>query len=261
MERMNSCLTVLGSCGAWPEANRACSGFVLEHDGARVVLDLGYGTLPRLLAVLGSTAADGIDAVIVTHAHPDHMVDVHGLFRARWFGRRAAPAIPLFAPAGVFARLIALEEDDAEAIRQVFAWHELPAPPCEVGPFRLESVLLPHFLPNSGVRLSAPGLAVAYSGDTGPDPALAELGRDADLFIVEATDRSQKPTTPAAPPGQRMHLTARDAGEAASAAKARRLLLTHFWPDNDREISRAGAAEVFDGEILLADEGLVVPLP
>ena len=80
---MTSRLTVLGSCGAWPEPGRACSGFVLEHRGARVVLDLGYGTLPRLLALLGSSAADGIAAVIITHAHPDHMIDLHGLLRAQ----------------------------------------------------------------------------------------------------------------------------------------------------------------------------------
>jgi len=58
---MNSRLVVLGSCGAWPEPGRACSGFVVEHAGARIVLDLGYGTLPRLLALLallGSSAAD-----------------------------------------------------------------------------------------------------------------------------------------------------------------------------------------------------------
>src|SRR4029450_4377373 len=95
---MSRRLVVPGSCGAWPEAGRACSGFVVEHGGARVVLDLGYGTLPRLLGLLGSAVADGVDAVIVTHQHPDHMIDLHGLFRARWFGRPEAPAIPLYAP-------------------------------------------------------------------------------------------------------------------------------------------------------------------
>jgi len=43
-------VTVLGSCGAWPEAGRAASGFLLEYDGFRLILDLGYATLPRLLA-------------------------------------------------------------------------------------------------------------------------------------------------------------------------------------------------------------------
>jgi ribonuclease BN (tRNA processing enzyme) len=98
------------------------------------VLDLGYGTLPRLLGVLGSSAADGIDAVIVTHQHPDHMIDLHGLFRARWFGHRGAPALPLFAPHGVLARVGALEEaDEADDVTQVFDWRPLPAPTYQVG--------------------------------------------------------------------------------------------------------------------------------
>lgn len=88
---MSSRLVVLGSCGGWPEAGRACSGFVLEHNGFLVVvLDLGYATLPRLLDVVGSSVADGVGAVVVTHRHADHALDLHGLFRAHWFGRRGA---------------------------------------------------------------------------------------------------------------------------------------------------------------------------
>lgn len=252
---------VLGSCGAWPEPGRACSGFLLEHNGFRVVIDLGYATLPRLLELVDSAVGDGIDAVVITHRHPDHMLDLHGLFRARWFGRRSAPAIPLYAPSGVFERVAVLEEDDSDAVRQVFDWHEIPSGATEVGPFRLETVGLPHFVPNVGLRLSCVDFTVAFTGDTGPDPALAELGRAADLYIVEATSRDQQPDSVPSPSGLRLHLTARDAGVAAAAAGARRLMLTHFWPGNDREQSRAEAATVFSGEILLADEGLAVPLP
>jgi hypothetical protein len=125
---------------------------------------------------------------------------------------------------------------------------------------RLESMPLPHYLPDSGVRLTGPGLTVAYTEDTGPDPGLAGLGRDADLCIAGATDRSQQPGAPAAPPGPAMNLSAREADEAAAAARAGRLLLCHFWPGNDRLASRAAAAAAFSGEILLASEGLGVPL-
>jgi ribonuclease BN (tRNA processing enzyme) len=254
-------LIVLGGCGAWPEGGRACSGFVLEHDGFRLVLDLGYATLPRLLALLGSPAADGIDAVVVTHRHPDHMVDLHGLFRARWYDRRGAPAIPLYCPPGVLDRVAGLEEGGDGPVGRVFDWHPLPAAAAAVGPWRLESALLPHFVPNAGVRLTAPGLAVAYTGDTGPDPALADLGRDTDLYIVEATGRDQQPGSPPAPPGPPLDLTARDAGRTAQAARAHRLLLTHFWPGNDRDAARAEAAGEFGGEILIADENLEIQLP
>ncbi len=253
----DSRLTVLGSCGAWPEPGRACSGYVLEHAGFRIVIDLGYGTVTRLLQHLSSTAADGIDAVVITHKHPDHMLDLHGLFRARWFSGRDQVPIPVYAADGVRERLAGLEEDDLGAIDQVFTWRALPAGQYQLGPFRLDSWALPHFVPNAGVRFSAGDLTVAYTGDTGPDPALVELARDADLFIAEATDRQRNRVSLA---GQRMHLTSRDAGEAARDAGARRLMLTHFWPDNDRQSSEAAAREAFDGEILLADEGLAVAL-
>lgn len=254
----DSRLVVLGSCGAWPEPGRACSGYVLEYAGFRIVIDLGYGTLGRLLDHIDSTAADGIDAVVITHKHPDHMLDLHGLFRARWFSGRDGVPIPVYAAEGVRERLIGLEEDDDGAIDQVFTWHGLPGKQYQLGPFRLDSWALPHFVPNAGVRFTADDIIVAYTGDTGPDPALAQLGRDADLFIVEASDRHQHRTTPADQP--RMHLTARDAGEAGNAAGTRRLMLSHFWPGNDRELSRDAAGEVFAGEILLADEGLTVAL-
>lgn len=260
---MTGRLVVLGGCGAWPEPGRACSGFLVEYDGFRVVLDLGYGTLPRLLTLLGSVSAAGVDAVLVTHEHPDHMVDLHGLFRARWFGARGAPPIPLYAPEKVLEQVGMLEglPLDAPPLRAVFDWHPLPAGPYGVGPFVVESWLLPHYVPNAGVRLSADEMTLAYTGDTGPCAELSELGREAYVFIIDATDREQRspiPGDPAAPP---MLLTGCQAGEAATTAGARRVLLTHFWPGNDRELTRTDASKTFPGEILLADEGIVVPLP
>ncbi len=257
---MDTRVVVLGGCGAWPEPGRACSGFFLEHDGFRVVLDLGYGTLPRLLSLLGSTTAVGLDAVIVTHDHPDHVVDLHGLLRARLYDGRKEPRIALYSPEAVLERITELEDSDRATAELVFSWRPLPAGAYEVGPFRLESWALPHYVPNAGVRLSTPGHAVAYTGDTGPDPALAELGRDADLYIVDATDRWQQAGIPPGAPGPPMNLTAREAGEAAAAAGADRLMLTHFWPGNDRHRSRAAAAAVFPGEVLIADEGAVIHL-
>src|SRR5262249_2383112 len=152
------------------------------------------------------------------------------------------------------------EETGGTGGGRAFAGPGPPAPPATVGPFRLESMLLPHFVPNAGVRLTAPGLTVAYTGDTGPDPALATLGHQADLYIVDATGRDQQPAAPDAAGEPPMLLSATGAGQAANAARAGRLLLTHFWPGNDRRQSPAEAAGEFTGPILSADEGLVIPL-
>jgi ribonuclease BN (tRNA processing enzyme) len=220
-------VTVLGSCGAFPEPGRACSGFVVDWDGYRLLLDLGYAALPRLLAYC---PAGSVDAVVITHEHPDHCVDLHGLFRIRFYGDPGGPRLPLYCPPGVLDRLSGLEPD--VDLHTVF-----------------------DYVPNAGIRLEADGVALAYTGDTGPASALAELGRDADLFIVEATDRDGEADRPT-----RNLLSSAEAGHWARRAGARRLMLTHFWPGNDRAAAVAAARKEFGGEVLAAEEGLTVTL-
>jgi ribonuclease BN (tRNA processing enzyme) len=240
-------VTVLGSCAAWPEPGRACSGYLVEHEGFRIVLDLGFATLPRLLQHCPNGT---VDAVVVTHRHSDHCVDLNGLLRVRHYGERTLPRIPLLCPPDVAALVDQLEP--TPRLAELFDIHELPGSH-RVGPFRVTGVPLPHHVPNVGVRLTTPYRTLAYTGDTGPAPALAELGANADLYIMEATLQTEP-----APGEPRQLLTAREAGHWAKEAGARRLLLTHFWPGSDRGVSIAQAAETFPGEILAADEGLVV---
>ena len=144
-----------------------------------------------------------------------------GLFRARWFAARGAPPVPLYAPETVLERVAMLE----------------------------------------GLPSGAAPLRAVFDWHPLPCSELTELGRNADLYIIDATDRQQQAATPADTAQTPMLLTAAQAGGVASTACARRVLLTHFWPGNDRQRSRADARRAFSGEILLADEGLVVPLP
>lgn len=235
-------LTVLGSCGAWPEAGRACAGFLLEYDGFRVVLDLGYAALPRLLE---HCPQGEVDAVVVTHQHPDHCVDVSGLARVRYYEAPDAPPVPLHCTPGTLDVLRALEPNPDPA--EVFAVHDL-ASTDRIGPFDVLTVELPHYKTNLGVRLSAPGVTVAYTGDSGPSPELRRLADGADLFISDATYQGASTSD--------YLMTAAEA--ARGARGARRLLLTHFWPGSDRAVSVREAQAEFDGEVVAADEGLVV---
>ncbi|ONI77373.1 MBL fold metallo-hydrolase [Actinosynnema sp. ALI-1.44] len=234
-------ITVLGSCGAWPEPGRACSGFLVEHDGFRLVLDMGFGVASRLFEVC---PASSVDAVAVTHEHPDHCVDLNALLRARYYAD--APRIPLYCTPGVVRRLSVVEP--RPPLSDAFDIFDLPGA-YRVGPFELTGIALPHHVPNSGIRLVTRDTVLAYTGDTGPVPALVELARDADVFISEATL-----TEPQDEP--RTLMSAREAGEVAARAGAKRLLLTHFWPGSDRAAAVERAAAVFSGDIAAASEGM-----
>jgi ribonuclease BN (tRNA processing enzyme) len=240
-------VTVLGSCAAWPEPGRACAGFLVEHAGFRLVLDLGFGTLPRLLTHCPNGT---VDAVVITHRHSDHCVDLNALLRVRHYGERTLEKIPLLCPPDVADLVDTLEPEPRLA--ELFDVHPLPGAH-RVGPFQVDGVELPHHVPNAGIRLTTPHRTLAYTGDTGPTPALADLGRDADLYIMDATLQHQ-------PDGERNVLSAAEAGQWATMAGARRVLLTHFWPGNDRGVSLRQAAEHYSGELLAAEEGLTIDL-
>ena len=244
-------LTVLGACGAWPEAGQACSGYLVEHDGYRLLVDLGYATVPRLLAMAG---ADQIDAVYVSHGHPDHCADLNPLLRARALRADPPPPLPVYALPGALDAVLALDRPgmltSAYQLREFTAGDRL-----DIGPFRARTRLLPHWVPNAGVRLSAGDRVLAYTGDCGPGRDVVELARGADLLLAEATYVDQVPAD-----SQRYLSSARDAGRQAAEADVGRLLLTHLWPGTDRSAARAAAGGHYDGELDVASADLVVDL-
>ena len=238
-------IRVLGGCGAWPAAGQACSGYLLSHDGFRLVVDIGYATLPRLLE---HVPASSVDAVVVSHGHPDHCADLNPLLRARALSASPPAALPVYALPGALDAVLALDRpgmlDSAYRLCEFSAGSTF-----EAGPFRIDTWALPHFRPNAGVRLSAGGHSVAYTGDTGPSEDLVALARDADLFIAEATyadeEEMEKKDVP-------YLSSARRAGEYATRAGARRLLLTHLWPETDPASYLTAARLSYDGVVGIA---------
>jgi ribonuclease BN (tRNA processing enzyme) len=239
-------LTVLGGCGAWPEAGQACSGFLVEQDGFRLLVDAGYAILPRLLHLV---SAAQLDAVYISHGHPDHCADLNPLLRARALGGEPPPPLPVYAPPGALDAVLAL--DRPGMLAGAYAVTEFrPGDRLRIGPFQAATMLLPHWLPNAGLRLAAAGRVLAYTGDSG-GAEIASLAQGADLLLAEATYPDQ------VPPGDQPFLSsARAAGQHAAQAGVARLLLTHLWPGTDHGAARAAAAAGYDGDIGVASAGL-----
>jgi ribonuclease BN (tRNA processing enzyme) len=244
-------LTVLGACGAWPEPEQACSGFLVEHDGFRLVLDLGYATFPRLLSHVN---ADQIDAVVISHGHPDHCADLNPLLRSRALSEDPPAPLPVYSPPGALDAVLAL--DHPEMLAASYLLHPVaPGTSLSIGPFRVDTRLLPHWLPNLGFRLAAAGRVIAYTGDTGPSDEVIKLAQDADLLVAEATEL--EPVR-----GDAAHYlsSASVAGRQAAEAGAGRVLLTHLWPGLDRAAALAEAGAQYSGDLAVAVAGLQVDL-
>lgn len=243
-------LMVLGGCGGWPTATAGCGGYLVVHEGYRLLIDPGYAVLPRLLSVL---PAERVDAVLISHGHPDHSADLNPLLRARALGPDRPPPLPVYALPGAVDAVLAL---DRPAIWQhACTLHEFrTGQRFEVGPFAVDGWALPHHVPNAGLRLEAGGRVLAYTGDTGPSPHIRDLADGANLFVAEASYPEQVPQENAA-----FLSSARDAAADAARAGVGHLLLTHLWPGTDLDRYRDAAA-AYTGPLDVALPGTAITL-
>jgi len=238
-------LTVLGCAGTFPGPESPCSGYLVEQDGFRLVLDLGAGALGALQRHVDLL---DVDAVYVSHLHADHCIDLVAYsYARRYHPDGVPPRLPVYGPRGTAERICnAFEEPPADGLLDVYDFREVPPGRLEIGPFAVSTVRSNHPVECHSIRLEAGGRSLTYSGDTGVCPELVELARGTDLFLCE----SSWTHGPDNPPG--IHLSGREAGEHAAAAGAGLLLLTHIvaWASPDDVVAEARAA--FDGEVLRA---------
>jgi ribonuclease BN (tRNA processing enzyme) len=240
-------LTAVGVGAAYAPPRTAQSCYLVRGGGRKVVLDLGAGTLNALQELVDP--AD-LDAVVITHLHPDHCVDLFSLRVYMLFGPGAGRRLRLLAPPGTRELLAGFAGeagwDDA------FAFETLAPPGGDRdlgGGLHLRYAEVPHLKPTFAVRIDLGSSSLCYGADCAPNDVLPELARGCDVLVCECTF-GLGPAVDGVP-----HLTARDVAAIAARAGAGRVLVTHVYPEHDivavvEEVNRG-----FDGPVAAARAG------
>jgi ribonuclease BN (tRNA processing enzyme) len=244
-------LTIVGCSGSAPGPGSAASCYLVEAGGQRIVLDLGSGAAGPLQ---NHVRLPDLDAILLSHLHPDHCLDVAALSVLLRYGWLPAAPIPVYGPPGAGDRLATAYDPGAtvEMFAGLFEFRDfdiVDARADRLGAIGLRTAPMNHPVPTVGVRLDFEARSIVYSGDTGDCPALIELARSADVLLCEASWGGDDAPVPD------LHMSGRAAGEHAQAAGVGRLLLTHVppWIDLDRAVAAARAA--FGGEVTAVRAG------
>lgn len=244
-------LTVVGCSGSYPGPDSPASCYLVEAPGDgrtwRLLLDLGNGALGALHRYVDPLA---VDAVALSHLHPDHCLDLCGFYVMRKYHPRGPqPRIPVWGPAGTADRLArAYDLPPTPGMSREFDFRTFDGT-FRVGPLEVEPVPVTHPVSAFALRVTAGGRTLTYSGDTGVCDELERAAHRADLFLVEASFVEGGHNPP------HLHLTGREAGEVATRAGARRVLVTHIPPWHDRERVLAEATAGYAGVVGLAEAG------
>jgi ribonuclease BN (tRNA processing enzyme) len=245
-------LTVVGCTGSMPGPESPASCYLVQHDGYSLLLDLGNGSLGALMQYIDIRA---IDAIVLSHLHADHCIDVASLYVARKYGGLGdGGRLPVLGPHDTADRMARVYDlPPVPGMTEEFAFADLP-PETELGPFRIRSARMAHPVEAYAVRVDCGEASLVYTGDTGPNDCLAPLAAGAGVLLAEASfvDGVVNPAD--------LHLTGRQAGEAARDAAVGQLVVTHVPPWNDGHRAVAEAADVYEGPIVLAHSGLRVPV-
>lgn len=243
-------LLIVGSGAAYPDRpGTASSTYVVSHRSAHLCLDLGQGGFAGLA---GRLEPSDLLAVVVSHLHPDHFVDLVALRHYLRYELSPTRRMRVLAPDGLVGRLDGLLAEPgfaAEALDVEARAEGLTS----VGPFSLESALVTHTDESYAVRIAladepdAPG--IVYSGDCGRASDLAPLVRPGDTLLVEVAFGAGP-----VPVGD-LHLDGPAVGTLAAATRPARVLLTHLQMRRDPGATLASVRAAFDGPVALVADG------
>lgn len=244
-------LTIVGCAGTFPGPESGCSSYLLEHDGYHLLLDVGNGSTGALQRSIGLL---DLDAVMVSHMHGDHFLDLVTYTYARRYHPDGQPeCLPVHGPSDVADHVAAaFGRPVQELLDAVYEFHPASGNDrVELGPFTVDRTRVNHPVETYAMRVTAGGRTLAYSADSGSCDDLVKVARDVDVFLCEASylDGDDNPPD--------IHLTGREAADHALRAGVGKLVLTHLVPWGDRERTLAEASAVFDGDLDVATPGAV----
>lgn len=257
-------ITVLGKSPAWQDADGACSGYLVEQDGHRLVVDIGNGVFGKLRRFVDYV---DVDDIVISHLHADHFLDLvpysYALIHAprqqpvpvdRWPGTDTPARPTLHAPRGAAEtfRTLTGAFGYPELIERAFDLREYaPEDQLELGPLRLRFCPVPHFVEANAIEIAAGAGRFTFGADSRPSDDLCAFAAGTDLLMLEATlPRPERD-------GMRGHLTPGEAGDHARRAEAGRLVLTHISDELDWEWAQREAEATYGGQVDVAREGAV----
>ncbi|CUU57855.1 Ribonuclease BN, tRNA processing enzyme [Parafrankia irregularis] len=246
-------LTILGCSGTYPGPASACSSYLIEQDGFRLVLDAGNGSVGELQ---NHCDIRDVDAVLLSHLHGDHCLDlVATSYARRYHPEGMPPKLPVYGPINTQERLCgAFERWPDDSLADIYDFRTIGPGRLHIGPFGIDLARVAHPIEAYGVRINAGGRTLTYSGDTGACDRLVRLAQGSDLFLCEASFLDGEDNPPD------LHLTGKDAGVHATRADVGRLVLTHLVPWGNVERTHGEARDAFDGDLSLASTGAVYEL-
>jgi ribonuclease BN (tRNA processing enzyme) len=231
-------ITVLGCDGSYPGPGGACSGYLVRGAGTTVWVDAGSGTLANLQR---HVEMESLDAVVLTHEHPDHCSDIDPFAVAMMYVRGGGP-VPMYAPAGLGSHLYF-------GSSPALAWHDVTnGDRVEIGGLALHFSRTDHGPETLALRIDGDGSSLGYSADSGPAWSLEALGPGLELAVCEATYLKDDE-------GRAQHMSARQAGTSGRQSGVKRLVLTHRWPGVAAEATGDEGSTAFGSEVELAHSG------
>lgn len=240
-------LTVLGASGTYPTAGRPASGYLVSDGETNLWMDTGPGTY---LALCNELDPMEIDAVFISHRHPDHCSDIFALYHSVAYGPGPRHRIPVICPEGLAEALAEFLQHPA-ALDSAFKFiTAADGDSIRLGSMDVSMARTNHPPPTLAPRVAVGGRSFTYTADTGPSDAVAAHAAGSDLLLAEASMTGTR-----GPGSYPHHMTGAEAGAMATAAGAGRLVLTHVPAHEDPDRILAEAESEFDGRVELAVPG------